>query len=536
MKRLTLLLFVLIFSVPVFAQIDHPNRIPGELLVFLKDDASIQSILRKQNAGRSAATLRYMRPLGQVHNIHALAFDESQNPNDVLLSLKALPEVLAVQYNYEVEDRNIPDDPFYEFQWHMERIGMQEVWDASTGGLTTEGDTIVVAVLDSGFDLSHPDLIPNVWRNHAEIPNDSIDNDGNGYIDDYLGWNFLEQQPEHRINSHGTSVSGLIGAKGNNGLGITGVNWDIKMMILNTRDVNSIVEAYEYVIYQRQLYNETNGAEGAFIVSTNASFGIDRSFCGDFPVWEAMYDLMGEVGVLTGSGTSNSTYDVDDEGDMPSSCESDFIITVLNTTELDEKNDFSAFGRRAIDMGSPGQGSYTVDLNNAYDTFGGNSAAAPHVTGAIAMLYSLDCDSIAVNAKTNPQLTALVIRDILLRSVDTLETLENITATGGRLNVAKAANTVLETCGGTKGDLEVINIYPNPVRDRITVSYETPEFSDYQVRIVNTLGQSVIKNTVFPPQFGFKKIVFDVSHLAPGTYFMVIDKGDAIESKAFIKM
>ena len=539
MMRLVLsicFVFTTLFS--LMAQSNHPNRIAGECIVRLAENEDIQSFLRQlQTNQRTESNIQYIRPLGKKHNIHAISFDESQmHADDMLQLILVQRQVLSAQFNYQVDTRATPDDPFYEFQWHMDLIGMPEVWDVSTGGLTPQGDTIVVAVLDSGFDLSHPDLIPNIWRNQAEIPDDGIDNDNNGYIDDYSGWNFLEQTPEHRVTAHGTQVSGLLGARGDNGLGVTGVNWNVKLMLLNTRDVNSIVEAYEYVIAQRQLYNETNGEKGAFIVATNASFGIDRTYCSSFPVWEGMYDLMGEVGVLTGAGTSNSTYNVEEEGDIPSDCSSDFIITVLNTTFDDKKNANSAYGTTSIDMGSPGQGSYTIDLNDQYDSFGGNSAAAPHLSGAIAILYSIPCDSIAANAKRNPATTALVIRDILLRAVDPVEELSAFTATGGRLNVANAVEIIQETCGGTTAPLDVIRIYPNPSAEFLSVEYETPGFSDYRFRVVNMLGQTVIKDTVLPPQFGFKRYQIDVRHLAAGTYFFVIDKGLNIEALPFVKM
>ena len=291
-----------------------------------------------------------------------------------------------------------PDDSFFSDQWDMAKIGLPDVWETTTGGLTVNGDTIVVAVLDSGFDIDHPDLRDNIWQNLEEIPNDNIDNDNNGYIDDIYAWNFRDSSNIHHLHAHGHSVAGIVGAKGNNGLGVTGVSWNVKVMVLDTKAISDIISAYEYVIDQRQRYNESNGTKGAFVVATNASFGKDRAFCEEYPVWGGMYDLMGEVGILTGAGTANSSWDVEEFGDMPTTCTSDFIITTLNTNEADEKHSGSAYGGVSIDIGSPGQGSFTIKLNDDYGDFGGNSAAAPHLTGAIGLLYSVPCPEIADGA------------------------------------------------------------------------------------------------------------------------------------------
>ena len=114
----------------------------------------------------------------------------------------------------------MPDDPNLASQWGLFTIGTEKVWELTKGGVSALGDTIVVAILDTGFDINHEDLKGNIWINKGEKPGDKLDNDQNGYIDDVSGWNFIHQNATHIADNHGSSVAGIIGAKGNNGKGI----------------------------------------------------------------------------------------------------------------------------------------------------------------------------------------------------------------------------------------------------------------------------------------------------------------------------
>ena len=183
---------------------------------------------------------------------------------DILTQLKSFPEIISAQYDSQVQFRDsIPDDPRWADQWHLERLGLPEVWNFGTGGLTVNNDEIVVAVLDSGIDLGHEDLQGNIWVNEAEANGvTGFDDDGNGFTDDVYGWNFIDNSKNLIKTSHGTSVAGIVGGKGNNATGITGVNWDVKMMFLNVDLVSEVIEAFNYVLWQRERYNVTNGQRG----------------------------------------------------------------------------------------------------------------------------------------------------------------------------------------------------------------------------------------------------------------------------------
>ena len=146
-------------------------------------------------------------------------------------------------------------------------------------GTTPAGDRIVVAVLEGGgSNYNHVDLIDNHWTNDAEVPGNGIDDDGNGFVDDYNGWNSGSNNDAIGAGGHGTSVSGMIGAVGNNGNGGAGVNWDVEIMQVDMGGgltESNVIVAYNYPYTMRDLYNNTNGASGAFVVATNASWGID---------------------------------------------------------------------------------------------------------------------------------------------------------------------------------------------------------------------------------------------------------------------
>ncbi len=512
----------------------YVQPIQGEVIVRFASENVARQVLQSLNAPRAAAVPSIFMPLDVAHHIYLLSFSSDANVQDWLQKIQTAPGVIAAQLNYEITPRRIPNDPEFEKQWGLERIGALDVWHSSTGGVTANGDTIVVAVLDIGFEISHADLQENIWRNRGEIPNDGIDNDANGYVDDVNGWNFNRNNKEHPRDAHGTAVAGIIGARGNNRLGVTGVNWQVKLMPLTISRVSDIIAAYGYVIEQRKRYNQSNGERGAFVVATNFSLGVDRVFCQDQPVWGGMYDLLGEVGILTGAAAANSSVDVDKVGDMPTTCPSEFLITSLNLTPENRIASNSAFGIQSIDLGAPGNGSFTTALSDRYSTFGDNSAAAPHVTGAIALLYSLPCAALTAQALTQPAQMALNIRKAILEGVEPLVSLQGKTATGGRLNVFRSMELLQNQCQSTVGELALLKIYPNPVSDQLWIEYETPDFESCEALVYNALGQIVWQESFTPPRFFDKKLSMNVRGWPPGLYCLVLQKGTDRRQMKFV--
>lgn len=389
------------------------------------------------------------------------------NESDVHAVIKALhhhPSIEIAQGDHVIEYRDTePDDALYGDQWQYVNNGgsggvpnadldAELAWDITTGGFTANGDEIVVAVIDDGVELGHPDWGDNLWTNEAEIPNNNIDDDGNGYTDDYLGWSaYSNDDNVGSGGSHGTPVAGIIGAQGNNGVGVTGVNWDVKVMIIEGGSPESrAIASYSYALVQRKRYNDTEGAEGAFVVSTNSSWGIDYGQPASAPMWCAMYDSLGAYGIISAGATINGNVNVDVEGDLPTACGSDYLLSVTNLGRNDIKINGAGYGATTIDLGAYGQETYTLDqpgfFGGEYGGFGGTSGATPHVAGTIALMYSVDCPAYADLALDNPADMALAMKDMLLEGVTPNTSLSSNTVTGGRLNMYGAVEAVNSQC------------------------------------------------------------------------------------------
>ncbi|MDY0077945.1 MAG: S8 family peptidase [Bacteroidales bacterium] len=447
---------VIFFSTFFSAVAQQGKAISGELMVQLKAHLSIESVQDFLDANKLQVKEQLSRRLG----IYLLTFDENQRSAAQLIShLKQHKSIALAQANHEVALREateaIPDDPFFENQWGLHNDGSGggiagadidalRAWDFTTGGLTATGDTIVVAVIDGGAYLQHEDL--NFFKNRHEIPGNGIDDDNNGYVDDYDGWNAYNNSGNVSNDSHGTHVSGTIGAIGNNDLGVTGVNWNVKVMpISGSSSVESVVvKAYSYVYEMRYTYNQSQGDSGAFVVATNASFGVDYGNPDNYPIWGAMYDSLGAIGVLSVGATANRSVNVDVQGDIPTAFESPWLITVTNTTNRDEKYNSAGYGLLSIDLGAPGTTIYSTrpaPTNYGYAT--GTSMATPHVAGAVGLLFAAADSAFMEAYHENPGVYALFMKEYLLNGTDPLESLDGITVTGGRLNIYNAINLLL---------------------------------------------------------------------------------------------
>ena len=427
------------------------SHLPGEFIVMFHDH---------QNAQKwgSEVGLEHVESLSPRAHIHLYRLPSSSTPAQdwqVLRSLRNDERIEAVQFNHEVQNREtLPDDPQIAQQWHHVEGGDHDIdsdqaWDITTGGTAANGSRIVVAVLEGGgSNYNHVDLIDNHWVNSAEIPDNGIDDDLNGFVDDYNGWNATNNTDNISAGGHGTSVSGMIGATGNNGIGGVGVNWDVDIMQVQMGGLteSNVIAAYNYPYEMRALFNETAGDRGAFVVATNASWGIDLANPANYPVWCGYYDDLGSVGILNCGATANAQYNIDTQGDMPTGCSSPYMVAVTATNDNDVRT-FSGYGATTIDLGAPGESVFLPSGSSGYGNTSGTSFASPCVAGAIALVYSAPCPDLMELALSNPQGAADLVRGYILDGTDEVSNLIGETVTGGRLNVNNALGLALANCG-----------------------------------------------------------------------------------------
>ncbi|MBI1289551.1 MAG: S8 family serine peptidase [Flavobacteriales bacterium] len=464
MKQIFTILWALLFSTAMFAQ-ERPQIVPGNLIVQVPN-AKIEDVIAENQFFNGQPTgLKLNRLLSSPMAAYLLEFDPNIHHEQFLQQVWNHPGVSLIQLNHYIQNRNTtPDDPQLNQQWwHINTgqnggtpdadIDSDEAWDITTGGVTATGDTIVACVVDDGGALSHPDLMANNWVNYHEIPNNDLDDDGNGYIDDYLGWNPVDHDDNVDGGSHGVNVAGMIGAVGNNGTGVVGVNWNVKIMnttygdIGNTNNPNeaNVIEAYTYPLVMRRLYEQTSGAKGAYVVVTNSSWGIDNADPADAPLWCAFYDTLGMSGILSTGATANNNVNIDNVGDLPTACSSEYLIAVTATDDQDVRT-FSGYGQTTIDLGAPGDNVRTTASNGTYQTTSGTSFASPATAGAVALAYSAPCASLAAISHSDPAFAAQMVRDAILNGVDPVSNLATECVTGGRLNVRGALDEILNNC------------------------------------------------------------------------------------------
>ncbi|MCE2768853.1 MAG: S8 family peptidase [Saprospiraceae bacterium] len=533
--KIYLLALLMIPALTISAQKESTVTL-GQLLVKFKPQVVPENFMVGfQTYARDGGGIWLEKKLSKSANINLIGYDTlTVNALNLLEEIKKDPQVEYACFDISVQSRgDMPDDPNLASQWGLFTIGTEKVWELTKGGVSALGDTIVVAILDTGFDINHEDLKGNIWINKGEKPGDKLDNDQNGYIDDVSGWNFIHQNATHIADNHGSSVAGIIGAKGNNGKGISGMNWHVKLMVFETRLVSDIIAAYDYIIDQRERYNRTKGKQGAFVVTTNASFGVNKIKCVDQPLWGEMYDRLGAAGILSAAGAANNPWNVDEVGDMPTTCKSDYLITVLNTNPKDERYAGSAFGAVSIDMGAPGQNSFSTRNNNEYGVFHGNSAASPHLAGAIALLYSIPRQKLAEDAMAFPAQTAMKIRNLLLNNVDKVPSLVSLTSTGGRLNVFSSMLKLLEIYPEKKPEMPTgkLLVYPNPSIDEIYVEIAKPENETGLLSIYNAMGQQV--KQIFMPE-GVNRARVITNGWKPGNYWVFSPGVFNIQQATFI--
>jgi len=449
-------LFCCISQFVVAQEVNLPiSFIHGDILIKVDDPNSLAELVYSLQIVNGAETkLAIVKEVSSPTNIWLLTFDfNAISHDDMMAALYTNKHILVAQNNHYVQERLTPNDVSFGTQWHHidgsdNDIDSDLAWNVTTGGTTANGDVIVVCVIEgTGAQWAHADLVANHWVNLYEIDGNLIDDDGNGYVDDYDGWNSGNNTDIITTGDHGTGVSGMIGAVGNNTTNVAGINWNVKIMqvdMAGTLSEANVIAAYTYPLVMRQMYTSSGGTEGAFVVATNASWGIDNANPLSYPLWCGFYDDLGEAGILNCGATANNNVNIDVVGDMPTGCSSPYMISVTATNSSDVRT-FSGYGQTTIDLGAPGANVVTTN-NSGITTTSGTSFASPLTAGVIGLLYSVPCSNLADVAMSNPELAANIIRDALLDGTDPVANLTTETVTGGRLNANNSVQLIVSGC------------------------------------------------------------------------------------------
>ena len=349
-------------------------------------------------------------------------------------ALSHIPGFKMVEPDFMVGiSATIPNDPLYSSLYGMNNTGQSgglsdadidapEAWDITTGS-----SDLVIGVIDTGIDYLHPDLVNNIWTNPGEIAADGIDNDGNGYVDDVHGYDFLNGDADPMDDrGHGTHVAGTIGGRGNNGTGVTGLAWNVQLMALKFLGADGFgpnsaaIEAVNYATMMRTNF-------GINIRATNNSWGGG----GFTQALEDSITASGNAGMLFVAAAMNNASNNDATPVYPANYGSSNIIAVAASDHNDSLASFSDYGATTVDLAAPGANILSTTPNGTYSYYNGTSMATPHVTGTAALAWSLV-----------PNATVQEVRDALLGSVDPVASLSGKVATGGRLNARRTLDSL----------------------------------------------------------------------------------------------
>jgi len=383
-------------------------------------------------------------------DINVIKIAQDRDFTEILKSYNQNPEVEYAEPNYKYGAAMIPSDTYFSNQWYLDKIQAVKAWDT-----IRESPNIVIAILDSGVEVDHPDLKDNIWVNPKEIQGDGIDNDNNGYVDDINGWDFVNNVPDPSPKFkpgftedgvlHGTVVAGIAAASGNNAAGIAGVTWRTQIMPLKVLDDKgegntvNVIKGIDYAI--------NNGAN--IINFSFVGFGYSKSM--DDAIRRA-YNAGIIIVAAAGNEQSDGTvYSLDDTPMYPVCYDGlpgeNMVLGVAATDTLDQKAAFSSFGLSCVDLAAPGIGIFSTvvysptnhlgnkSFNKYYDGFwAGTSMATPMVAGAAALVET-----------ANPSLSRNQVMNVLMDNADNINRLNPnyLNKLGkGRLNIAAAINAV----------------------------------------------------------------------------------------------
>jgi subtilisin family serine protease len=409
------------------AQSTRGARVADELLVRFQPGA---------DAGKRAAALARARGSVKRHFQH-LDLDHIQVPagtaDAALLALSRDPDVAGVQPNYirHVTATTPPNDPYWlnGALWGLIKINAQTAWNT----FSPSAHDVVVGIIDTGVNYNHPDLASSVWTNPGEVAGNGLDDDGDGYVDDVHGIDTANHDSDPLDDEgHGTHTAGTVGARGNNGVGVTGVAWNPQIAACKFLDSTgsgsdaNAVACFNYFV-DLKLHHGVN------LRVTSNSWGEQRDPNQPFPtVLKAAIDAAGNAGIVNVFAAGNSNNNNDVTPFDPASFTSASIVAVAASDQADARASFSNYGATSVDLAAPGVNILST-VGSDYGYASGTSMAAPHVAGAFALM-----------ASANPSLSVSALKARLLASVDPIPAWTGVVATGGRLNVYQALSSAYD--------------------------------------------------------------------------------------------
>ncbi len=408
-----LVLFALFFVLAIAPASASPSAIPGEILVKYRTGPMAQrGSVRGLVGGTRVKDFAF---IGVEH----MKLGKGVSVEQAIERLKNNPLVEYAEPNYEITIGAVPNDTRFSELYGMRNTGQtggtpdadidaDQAWDVYTGD-----PNLLVGVIDTGIDYSHPDLAANAWTNPGEIPGNSIDDDNNGYVDDIHGYDFVNNDGDpFDDNGHGSHTSGTIAGRGNNATGVTGVNWQCKVVGIKflsgsgSGSTEGAIAGIQYAI-----------AIGARLTSN--SWG-----GGGFS--QALLDAInaaGAAGQLFIASSGNSGANSDTSPSYPAAYDSPFIISVAATDHNDALASFSNFGLVTVDLAAPGVDILSCSPGGGYELLSGTSMACPHVAGVAALAWG-----------RYPAMTPAQCKALILNHVDPKASLAGKCVTGGRLN------------------------------------------------------------------------------------------------------
>ncbi|HEU5311586.1 MAG TPA: S8 family peptidase, partial [Candidatus Eisenbacteria bacterium] len=341
----------------------QPEMVPGEVLVKFKATASLADVRAVMDELGATRLRRFHKVRAEHHRITRLSVE------DAIRRFRGHRAVEIIEPNWIVRADAVPNDPQFHLLWGLQNTGQTgglpgadidaiPAWDAQTGF-----HDIVVAVIDTGVDHAHPDLAANIWTNPGEIPGNQIDDDGNGYIDDVHGYDFYNEDGDPTDdNGHGTHVAGTIGAVGNNGVGTTGVAWNVRIMALKfigsggSGATDDAVQAVEYAIDM-----------GAHVMNNSWGGGAHSSLL------ELAVQQANAAGIPFVAAAGNSGVSLEQFAHYPASLDVPNVIAVASTTSQDVLSSFSNFGGTSVDLAAPGSSIWSTLPGSSYGYLSGTS-------------------------------------------------------------------------------------------------------------------------------------------------------------------